>query len=126
MGMAQDEAESAVGGIEEPKTPEAESAKGGTEEPKTPEAPHRSEGDGTTPRTPVVSMPDKQPSCPCSETWFTRMLGLIDHLKRAHGQRKIIFRCSKCGKQNLKYHTISCHIPRCKGVVCGSHWGMGL
>lgn len=46
------------------------------------------------------------------------MLGLTEHLKRTHGQRKIFFKCSQCGKQNLKYHSIACHVPRCKGNVC--------
>ncbi|NXU66267.1 ZBT44 protein, partial [Horornis vulcanius] len=91
---------------------------GDVEEPRTPEAPPGISEVVTPVGTPVVSVPDKNPSCPRCSTRFTRMLGLIDHLKRAHGQRKIYFRCSKCGKQNLKYHSIACHVPRCKGEVC--------
>lgn len=86
FGLAQDDSECAVRGSEETKTPEA--------------LPRTSEG-RTLVRTPVVSIPDKNPSCPCCATPFTRMQGLIDHLKRTHRQKIIIFKCSKCGKQNL-------------------------
>lgn len=65
----------------------------------------------------VVSVPDKNPSCPSCDTQFNWMLGLIDHLKRTHRKRKIIFKCLKCGKENLKYHSICCHFPQCKGNV---------
>lgn len=91
---------------------------GENEEPKTPEALLRTSEGGSPVGTPVVTIPDGNPSCPHCATHFTRILGLIDHLKRVHGQKKILFKCSKCGKQNLKYHSIACHVPRCKGIVC--------
>ncbi|TRZ23931.1 hypothetical protein HGM15179_003202 [Zosterops borbonicus] len=55
-------------------------------EPKTPEAQPGTSGVPSPPKTPVVSVPDKSPSCPCCADQFNWMLGLIEHLKRAHGQ----------------------------------------
>lgn len=75
-------------------------------------------GGGAQAAIPVVSVPDKNPSCPCCFTRFNWMLGLTEHLKRTHGQRKIFFKFSKCSKQNLKYHSIACHFPQCKGNAC--------
>uniref|UniRef100_A0A8C5JJ73 Reverse transcriptase n=1 Tax=Junco hyemalis TaxID=40217 RepID=A0A8C5JJ73_JUNHY len=118
MGAGQEKVLSAEGSVEEPRTSEAECGRRDIDEPQTPEALHVPATVVSSPKTPVIPMPDKQPSCPQCEARFTRMLGLIDHLKRVHGQRKIIFRCAKCGKQNLRYHSISCHIPRCKGTTC--------
>ncbi|KAK4818850.1 hypothetical protein QYF61_020069 [Mycteria americana] len=78
--------------------------------------------------TPVVKVPDKNPSCPCCGNQIGKMSGLIEHLKRAHGKRKILFHCAKCGKTNVKRHSISCHFPKCKvamesalveGLICG-------
>lgn len=58
-----------------------------SEEHNTPEAFPGISSDGTPVETPVVSIPDANPACLCCSTWFTRMLGLIEHLKRAHGQK---------------------------------------
>ncbi|TRZ14172.1 hypothetical protein HGM15179_012940 [Zosterops borbonicus] len=88
-----------------------------SDEPKTPEA-LPGTGEVPTPvRTPVVLILDKSPSCSRCSDQFNQMSGLIEHLKRSHRQSKIFFRCSKCGRQNLKYHSIASHVPWCKGSV---------
>lgn len=66
--------------------------------------------------TPVVKMPDDIPTCPCCATRVERLRRLINHLKRAHGKRKFVFQCSCCRKTNEKYHSTSCHLPKCKGA----------
>ncbi|KAJ7428232.1 hypothetical protein WISP_01485 [Willisornis vidua] len=43
------------------------------------------------------------------------VLDLVKHLKQSHWCRKIIFQCSKCGRENEKHLSIACHIPYCKG-----------
>ncbi|XP_053911837.1 mitochondrial enolase superfamily member 1 [Cuculus canorus] len=66
---------------------------------------------------PVVKVPDKQPTCPSCGALFVKVSGLIEHLKRAHGKDKIWFECVKCGRQNVKYHSIVCHYPKCPGRI---------
>lgn len=65
---------------------------------------------------PTVTVPDKNPSCPCCGSRTDRVLDLIEHLKRAHGQSKVCVRCAGCGKESLNPHSIVCHYPKCKGT----------
>ena len=66
--------------------------------------------------TQVVKVPDKNPPCPCCGNRTGKMSGLIEHLKRVHGRKKVLFQCAKCGKTNVKHHSIACHYPKCKGI----------
>lgn len=52
---------------------------------------------------PTVTIPDKNPPCPCCGTRVDRVLGLIKHLKRAHRKRRIRFQCATCGRKNRNY-----------------------
>lgn len=72
--------------------------RGDIDEPKTPEARSGISESGTPVRTPVVSVRDKNPACPCFFTQFNWILGLIEHLKRTYGLKKIFLKFSKCGK----------------------------
>uniref|UniRef100_A0A8C0TZ11 Reverse transcriptase n=1 Tax=Cyanistes caeruleus TaxID=156563 RepID=A0A8C0TZ11_CYACU len=64
---------------------------------------------------PVISVPDKNPPCPCCGVKMNKMLGLIDHLLRTHGIRECKFKCAKCDLENTNFHSIACHYPKCKG-----------
>lgn len=66
---------------------------------------------------PTVTIPDKNPSCPCCGTRVDRVLDLIEHLKRAHMKGKICIRCAGCGKESLNHHSIACHYPKCRGTT---------
>ncbi|GAB0205610.1 hypothetical protein GRJ2_003026600 [Grus japonensis] len=65
----------------------------------------------------VVKVLEENPSCPCCANWIGKMLGLTGHLKREHGKKKILFRCARCGRKNVKRHSITCHFPKCKGAT---------
>lgn len=65
----------------------------------------------------VVKVSDKNPSCPFCGNWIGNMSGLIEHLKRVHGKKKILFLCAQCGRTNVKRHSIACHFPKCKGTM---------
>ncbi|KAM9586750.1 uncharacterized protein ACIBXB_006478 [Morphnus guianensis] len=65
----------------------------------------------------VVKILDKNPSCPCCGNTIGKMSGLIKHLKRTHGKKKIPFQCAQCGRTSVKHHSIACHLPKCKGAM---------
>ena len=77
----------------------------------------RSRDDLPAESTPVVKIPDKNTSCPCCGNVTGKLSGLIEHLKRAHGKKKILFQCARCGRTDVKHHSIACHFPKCKGPV---------
>lgn len=77
----------------------------------------RSREDLPAKSTPMVKIPDKNPSCPCCGNVTGKLSGLIEHLKRAHGKKKILFQCARCGRTDVKHHSIACHFPKCKGPV---------
>lgn len=76
-----------------------------------------SSGDLPAGGIPVVKIPDKNPRCPCCGNRIGKTSGLIEHLKRAHGKKKILFQCAQRGRTNVKHHSIACHFLKCKGVV---------
>lgn len=65
----------------------------------------------------TVTIPNKNPPCPCCGTRTDRVLDLIEHLKRAHGKRQICVRCAGCGKESFNHHSIACHYPKCRGAT---------
>lgn len=94
----------------EPVPPEPENAS----LPATPPTPTESSGNETPEDIPTVTVPDKHPPCPCCGTRLDCMKSLIEHLKRAHGVKRTRFRCSKCGREGFNFHSIACHVPKCK------------
>lgn len=66
---------------------------------------------------PTVTVPDKNPPCPCCETRVNSITSLIEHLKRAHGKKRVCFRCAKCGREGNNFHSIVCHVPKCRPIA---------
>lgn len=62
-----------------------------------------------------VSVPDKNPPCPCSGSRVSSGLKLIEHLKGLHGKKRVCFPCAKCGKENSNYHSVVCHFAKFPG-----------
>ncbi|XP_055772989.1 uncharacterized protein LOC129850771 [Salvelinus fontinalis] len=71
-------------------------------------------------RAPVVSsiciaIPFTGEQCDICGAMVTSTSGLVDHITSKHSMIRLAFKCSKCGKENAKRHSIACHLPKCKG-----------
>uniref|UniRef100_A0A803VHT8 Reverse transcriptase domain-containing protein n=1 Tax=Ficedula albicollis TaxID=59894 RepID=A0A803VHT8_FICAL len=95
----------------EQRSSEEESEDAPKTSPPTPGEP----GEQAPEETVTVTVPDKNPPCPCCGTRINSVLGLIEHLKGSHGKKRICFRCVKCGKEGTNYHSVVCHFPKCRG-----------
>lgn len=82
-------------------------------------------GDHSADGTPVVKVPNKNPSCPCCRNQIGERLGQIEHLKKAHRRKKILFQCSCCGRTTVKCCSIASHFAKCKGLWNLRRWSTG-
>ena len=65
----------------------------------------------------VVKVLENNTSCPRCGNQIGKISGLVDHLKRPDGRKKIVFTWSCCGRTDVKHHSVACRFLKCKGVV---------
>lgn len=56
-----------------------------------------------------------QPVCKLCDTKVTTITSLVKHYKVRHAKVIVIYKCRKCERSNHKPHSISCHVPKCRG-----------
>jgi len=66
--------------------------------------------------TPVVKVPDKNPSCPCCGNRIGKMSGLIEHLKRVHGKKKRCFSVLSVARLTLNIIVLPAIIRNVRGL----------
>lgn len=64
-----------------------------------------------------VLLPDPDPRCPMCGMQVGKVSMLVKHFAIRHAANAILYKCRKCGRTNPNSHSISCHIPKCKGIV---------
>lgn len=62
-----------------------------------------------------ILLPDPDLRCPLCEVRPGGITMLGKHLACQHAGITVLYKCRKCGRTNSNSHSISCHVPKCKG-----------
>lgn len=62
-----------------------------------------------------VLMPDPDPNCPLCGVQIGKIGMLGKHFAIRHAGIAVLYKCRQCGRTNANSHSISCHVPKCKG-----------
>uniref|UniRef100_A0A8C7GQZ2 Reverse transcriptase domain-containing protein n=1 Tax=Oncorhynchus kisutch TaxID=8019 RepID=A0A8C7GQZ2_ONCKI len=75
------------------------------------------QGTGLIPSTLLVSIPVRDLRCGLCEKPLGAIGATVKHYKVVHPRVTVVYGCSVCGKSSKNSHSISCHVPKCKGVM---------
>lgn len=71
----------------------------------------------TTTNTLLVSLPIQDLRCGRCGRLLETVGKAVRHFTKAHSAVSVVFECRKCDRSSDNSHSISCHIPKCKGMV---------
>ena len=65
----------------------------------------------------LISLPVYDLKCVRCDRPLATVGMAVKHFKVVHPAEKVIYVCQKCGRTSVNSHSISCHVPKCKGVT---------
>ncbi|KAL7827689.1 hypothetical protein AOLI_G00308410 [Acnodon oligacanthus] len=71
----------------------------------------------------IITLPEANVLCVLCRKYVGTVLKADCHFKSTHGDVEVRYECGGCRIVSGNYHSVSCHIPKCRGTVVPSKGG---
>uniref|UniRef100_A0AAR2L5M9 Reverse transcriptase domain-containing protein n=1 Tax=Pygocentrus nattereri TaxID=42514 RepID=A0AAR2L5M9_PYGNA len=89
----------------------------------TPDPTARDDSVGELDHGVIISLPTDTVFCVLCSQYVGTVLRADNHFKSTHGGVEVRYECGVCRKSSRNHHSISCHVPKCRGLDTPSSGG---